>query len=91
MEVANRVIPIPGSDGVICNYGNVIIVNVSVNNGSAPAADLVFYDNTTNSGTILAVIPKNGANQTFPIGNRSLKAVYVSGTSGWTGSIGLSS
>ncbi len=90
-EFAETLITIPGSDGLICSYGGVVLFDVTVENASPPAADLVFYDNTAGSGAILAVIPATGPNQTYPVRRQAHKAIYITGTSGWTGSIGVSS
>jgi len=90
-DFAETLIPIPGSDGIICSYGGVVLFDVTVENASAPSGDLIFYDNTAGSGTILAVIPATGPNQTYPVRRQAHKAIYVTGTGGWQGSIGVSS
>lgn len=91
LDIATCIIPIPSSDGIVCSYGDVVLVNVSASNATVPANDLIFYDNTAASGTILGVVPKNSPNQTFLILNKSRKGIYVSNVSGWSGSIGLNS
>lgn len=84
-------IAIPSSDGTICTYGGVVVVNVTVSNTAAPAADLEFYDDTSATGTLIGVVPANGANQTYPIDRQFHKAIYVKNVSGWVGSIGVKS
>jgi hypothetical protein len=88
--VATNSIPISGTDGAIVAYGGSIVVNVVVK--TVGGSDLIIYDNASAaSGTVLGVVSHSAGTGVYPIDTTTKKGVYLSGSSGWVGSVGLSS
>lgn len=84
-DFSEFLVPLPATDGAVIPYGGFVLFNINV--GAVGSSDLVFTDA---NGHLVAHIPHSTATPgTVFIRNQFFGSLSVTGTAGWTASLGL--
>jgi hypothetical protein len=84
-DFAEALLPLPSSDGTVLTYGGVVLFNITIN--TVGSADLVFSD--SNSHVVACLPHSTSVPGTVFIRNQFFGGLTVTGTAGWTATLGF--